>query len=531
MIKYFSLLLMALVCLGYQKEKPTSPTRPNIIFIMTDDHAYQAISAYESKLLQTPNIDRIAREGMRFDRAFVTNSICSPSRAVILTGKFSHLNGLRDNVQVFDSSQQTFPKLLQQAGYQTALFGKWHLKSTPTGFDNWQVLPGQGHYYNPDFRTPNGVVNKKGYVTDLVTDMTIGWLDSLRSDNKPFMVMCHHKAPHREWMPAQNHLTDFKDQPLPEPETLFDSYKNRGNAAKQAEMRISDHMGLTNDNKIKPEIATSLGKTSFMSWYDEAFQLNYQRMSDTEKAAWNAVYDPINQDFEKNTPSGDQLIRWKYQRYMQDYLACIKSVDENVGRLLDYLEKSGLAENTLVIYTSDQGFYLGEHGWFDKRFMYEESFRTPLLVRWPGKTKPGSVNTQLVQNLDLAETMLESAGVSIPADMQGKSLVPILTGASVPWRDALYYQYFEYPGIHAVKRHYGVRTDRYKLIHFYYDIDEWEMYDLESDPQEMNNIYDDPAYKKPRKKLLKKLDALQVQYQDSEALRQEILEHDLQRKE
>lgn len=510
------------------KEAPQLPSRPNIVFMMADDHAFQAISAYNSKLIQTPHIDRIAEQGMRFDRAYVTNSICSPSRAVILTGKFSHLNGLRDNIQVFDSTQQTFPKLLQQAGYQTAVVGKWHLKSQPTGFDFWEVLPGQGDYYNPDFKTPEGKIKRQGYVTDFITDRAIEWLDG-RDTSKPFMLMYHHKAPHREWLPAQEHLGYLMDKDLPEPATLFDDYEGRGRAAKEAEMRLDDHMGWTNDTKLKPELVAQLGLHDFIPWYARAYERNYKQMTEEEQKNWDAVYQPVAEEFMKNMPEGDDLTRWKYQRYMQDYLGCIHSVDENVGRLMAHLEELGLAENTIVVYTSDQGFYLGEHGWFDKRFMYEESFRTPLIVRWPGVIEPKSVNSNLVQNLDFAETFLEAAGVEIPDDMQGQSLVPLFTNQKSEWRDALYYHYYEYPGIHAVKRHYGVCTDQYKLIHFYHDVDEWELYDLEKDPQEMRNVYNDPAYQVVRENMEERLAELQVKYMDSDSLSQEILQADMSR--
>ena len=512
------------------EEARAQEKRPNIIFIMSDDHAYQAISAYGSNLIETPNIDRLAQQGIRFDNSFVTNSICSPSRAVVMTGKFSHLNGVRDNVNVFDGKQQTFPKLLQKAGYQTAVVGKWHLKSEPTGFDFWRVLPGQGNYYNPDFKTPEGTVNVKGYVTDVTTDFAIDWLEKGRDDSKPFMLMYHHKAPHREWLPSQKHLNDFKGEKIPEPETLFDNYENRGVAARDAEMRISDHMGLSNDNKIDPAIVKEMGHEQFLGWYEKAYHKNLDRMTPKERKKWDKVYGPINKEFKKKAPKGKDLVRWKYQRYMEDYLACIKSVDENVGRLLDYLDENGLAENTLIVYTSDQGFYLGEHGWFDKRFMYEESFRTPLLMSWPGKINPGSVNDDLVQNLDFAETFLDVAGVAIPDDMQGRSLLPLLEGNNENWRDAVYYHYFEYPGIHAVKRHYGVRTKRYKLIHFYYDVDEWELYDLEKDPNEMKNVISDPAYASVKKEMLEKLKSLREQYQDTDSLTQSILKEDLKRR-
>ena len=511
-IRLFAVLLAVVFLFGCA-DKHAAP--PNIIFIMSDDHAYQAISAYGSDLISTPQIDRLASEGMRFDRAFVTNSICAPSRAVILTGKHSHLNGVRDNIDVFDSTQQTFPKLLQQAGYETAVIGKWHLKSQPTGFDYWKVLPGQGDYYQPDFLTANGRVSEKGYVTDLITDFSIEWLKDRKDKNRPFLLLCQNKAPHREWFPGPDHLGEFMDEPIPEPKTLFDDYSGRGAAAREAEMKISVHMGFSNDLKIHPDSVEKLGLDEFSKWYKHAYLNGTGRMSPDEKRMWDSVYNPIIDRFMQTLPTGDSLLLWKYQRYLQDYLATIKSVDDNVGRLLDFLQESGLAGNTIVVYTSDQGFYLGEHGWFDKRFMYEESFRTPLIVRWPGHTTKGSVNTDLVQNLDFASTFLEAAGVSVPSDLQGQSLLPLLKGSGDHTRDALYYHYYEYPGIHAVKRHYGIRTDRYKLIHFYHDIDEWELYDLAKDPDELNNVYDVPAYAGTRDTLHLKLSKLMMQYGDS----------------
>jgi len=523
------LALLAILLSTCQSESRVQEgsSRPNIIFIMTDDHAYQAISAYGSELMETPNIDRLAREGMLFRRSYVTNSICTPSRAVILTGKHSHINGVRDNLTKFDSTQVTYPKLLRQAGYQTAVVGKWHLKSEPTGFDYWKVVPDQGNYYHPEFRTPDSLVKEQGYVTDVITDLALGYLDTAKESGQPFMLMYQHKAPHREWWPAMEDIREFKDRDLPEPATLFDDYAGRGAAAREAEMRIHDHMALSSDNKIRPEIVNDLGYEPFMPWYQPLYQRQYDRLTASEKEQWDAVYGPINEAFRKQAPRDSALTRWKYQRYMEDYLGSIRSVDRNIGRLLNYLDEHGLTENTLVVYTSDQGFYLGEHGWFDKRFMYEESFRTPLIMRFPGRIAPGSENRQLVQNLDLTPTMLEMAGVNIPADMQGRSLAPLFGESPVEWRDALYYHYYEYPGIHEVKRHYGVATDRYKLIHFYYDVDEWELYDLQEDPQEMNNVYDDPVYADIRTQLHQRLTELRVQYQDSRELDQQFMEQDL----
>ncbi len=504
--------------------------RPNIIFIMTDDHAYQALSAYDNELLETPHIDRLAKEGMLFQKAFVTNSICSPSRAVALTGKFSHLNSVRDNLDVFDSAKVTFPKLLQKAGYETAIYGKWHLKSAPKGFDFWEVLPNQGHYYHPELLTPNGEIKAQGYVTDVITDKAIGYLDSLRSKEKPFMLLYNHKAPHRQWWPSMHDLEDFKYKNIPVPETLFDEYKTKSNASKDAEMRIADHMALSADNKIAPEILDKLNYEEFLDWYKGAYTERFNRLTEAEQDQWQKVYGPINEEFVKNSPKGQALTLWKYQRYMEDYLGVIKSVDRNVGRLLAYLDENGLSENTMVIYTSDQGFYLGEHGWFDKRFMYEESFRTPLLIRYPGHIIPGSTNMDLVQNIDFAPTVLDVAGVEIPEDMQGLSLRPLFKNDNVSWRDALYYHYYEYPGIHMVKRHYGVRTERYKLIRFYYDIEAWELYDLEKDPQELDNVYGTPDYAEVQEQLHIRLEELRVQYQDaSDSLNQAFVERDIQR--
>jgi arylsulfatase A-like enzyme len=479
--------------------------RPNIIFIFSDDHAYQAISAYDSRLANiapTPNIDRIAKEGMLFKKAYVTNSICAPSRAVILTGKHSHLNGVIDNGVEFDGAQQTFPKLLQKLEYQTAIIGKWHLKSQPTGFDYWHTLPGQGHYYNPDFITPEGKITESGYVTDIITDKSLDWLENGRNKSKPFMLMLQHKAPHREWDPPTKHLNLFDDVTIPEPDNLFDTYDTRGTAAHEQDMTIEKTMRLEADNKVWDKSNRS-----------PAWQYNYGRMNEEQRLAWDAAYDPKNEAFKKAKLSGKDLVRWKYQRYMKDYLRCIRSVDDNVGRVLDYLDKTGMAGNTVVIYSSDQGFYLGEHGWFDKRFMYKESFRTPLVARWPGVIKSNKVNDDLVQNLDFAQTFLDIAGIQqLPSDMQGLSLKPLMAGeAPANWRKSLYYHYYEYPGFHSVRRHEGVATKRYKLISFY-DLDEWEFYDLEKDPHEMNNLYNDPAYQKKIVELKKELTRLKILY-------------------
>ncbi len=466
--------------------------RPNIIFIMSDDHASHALSCYGSKINETPNLDRIAEEGMRFTNSFCTNSICGPCRAVILTGKYSHINGFKDNGAKFDGSQQTFPKLLQQAGYQTAMIGKWHLKTDPTGFDYWNVLPGQGAYYNPAMIEMGERKKYTGYVTDIITDHCLNWLKERPAD-KPFCLMYHHKAPHRRWEPGPDHLTMYDDTTIPEPETLFDDYSGRGRAAKEQDMSIEKTM-TKNDLKLTP----------------------MKRLTPEQKAKWDAAYGPKNEAFEKANLKGKDLVRWKYQRYMKDYLRCIASVDDNVGRMLDYLDESGLAKDTVVVYTADQGFYLGDHGWFDKRFMYEESLRMPLVVRYPQEIRPGSVNKEIVLNLDFGETFLDYAGVSIPEDMQGRSLRSLLSGRTPKdWRTSTYYHYYEYPAVHSVKRHYGVRTKRYKLIHFYHDIDEWELYDLKKDPQEMRSVYDDPKYADVVKELKAELKRLRDQYRDT----------------
>ena len=488
-------------------EKP-DPDQPNIVFIMSDDHAYQAISAYGGPLAElapTPNIDRIARDGMRFNRCLVTNSICGPSRATILTGKYSHLNGFVANeAEPFDGRQLTFPKLLQQAGYQTALVGKWHLESLPTGFDHWEILPGQGDYYNPDFITKTDTVREEGYVTEIITRKSIEWISEARKNGQPFMLMIHHKAPHRSWEPGPDELGMFGKVEFPEPSTLFDDYANRGTAEHSQDMTISKTMTLENDLKLSSTPPN--------------------RLTTEQSLAWEAVYDPILESFHAVKPTGDDLTRFKYQRYLQDYLACIAAVDKSVGAVLDYLKENGLDKNTLVVYTSDQGFYLGEHGWFDKRWMFEQSLRTPLLMMLPGKIRPGSINNDMVSNLDLAETFLHFARTEIPADMQGMSLLPLLEGKIIPdWRKEHYYHYYEYPGWHSVKRHYGITTDRYKLIHFYYDVDEWELFDLQKDPDEMINVYNHAAYVVVRDSLHRQLEKLRIKYLDSDSVQRHFL--------
>lgn len=515
------------------KEDTNEPERPNIIFIMSDDHAYQAISAYSDHLTQTPNIDRLAKEGMLFTNACVTNSICAPARAVLLTGKHAHKNGKLDNLFAFDTTQVTFPQLLQAAGYQTAMFGKLHFGNNPKGFDEFKILDGQGTYFQPTFFTKNeGTIQVKGYATDIITDMTLNWLEHERKQDQPFLLMYLHKAPHRHWMPAPRHQASYLSKTYPEPASLFDDYAGRGTAAKSATMNLRKHMNWAGDSKIYPEVMDRLGLKSYLPSDKHILTESFKRMSSEDLATWHKNYRPMNEAFEQAYPSMNEkdLMRWRYQRYMQDYLATIAAVDEGVGKVLDYLDEKKLAENTLVVYTSDQGFYLGEHGWFDKRFAYNESFKTPLLIRWPHTIKPGITNEEMVQNLDFAQTFLELAGVEAPSDMQGESLVPVFQGKAEKVRDAAYYHYYEYPSEHDVKRHYAIITPQYKLIHFYHDIDEWELYDRIKDPQEMKNVYNDPAYKEIRAQMHKDLIELRAYYGDSEENDVYFLEEYLRRK-
>lgn len=510
-------------CSSPEKE---SPKRPNIIFIMSDDHAYQAISAYDTRLIETPNIDRIAKLGMLFTNASVTNSICAPSRATILTGKHSHMNGKVDNHFPFDTTNVTFPQLLQKGGYQTAMFGKLHFGNSPKGFDQFKILPGQGSYYNPDFITKNeGEIQVQGYVTDIITDMTLDWLEKERKPEQPFLLMYLHKAPHRSWHMAERHMEDFTNRNFPEPATLFDDYAGRP-AAAEAEMSVLHHMGWAGDLKIFPDRMDSLG-ISEIGIDKLRYTYAIDRLDSAQHANFKQAYGKVNDQFARAYAAGmdeREEMQWRYQRYMQDYLGTIQAVDENVGRLLDYLEANGLMENTMIVYTSDQGFYLGEHGWFDKRFVYDESFKTPLLVSWPGKIAPGSKSSEMVQNLDFAQTFLEVAGVDVPGDMQGESLVPLLTGDSDQWtRDAVYYHYYEYPAEHMVNRHYALVSEEYKLIHFYFDLDYWELYDRKKDPHELNNVYDDPAYADIRQDLHKRLEQMREQYGDSEELSRQYI--------
>ena len=516
-LKTIGLGTTALAVPGLMTVGCAKTTRPNIIFIMSDDHAERAISCYGSDLIQTPGIDRIAREGVRFENSFVTNSICGPSRATLLTGKYSHLNGFRDNRDTFDGSQLTFPKLLQKAGYQTAIVGKWHLKTEPTGFDTWRILKGQGQYYNPTFNENGEKTQYTGYTTDIITDKAIDMLEELDRE-EPFCLLVHHKAPHRNWMPNFKHFDSFTED-LPQPKNLKDDYIGRS-AAEAADMRIDD-MFLSFDFKLHEatigEETGSGGQKSFASKVIQNWENTYGRFNDEQKALWDAHYDKVNAEFKTLKLEGDELLNWKYQHYMKDYLRCILSLDENIDRLLTYLDDQQLSENTIVVYTSDQGFYLGEHGWYDKRFMYEESLGMPLVMRYPQEIPAGQVSTGMVMNLDFASTFLDYAGVSIPQEMQGQSLRPLVKGSTPDdWRESIYYHYYEHPhGWHNVRKHYGVRSQRYKLIHFYQEHD-WELFDLEQDPNEMSNVFADPAYENIVLEMKQELVRLQVQYDDTE---------------
>ncbi len=484
----FTASLLTIVSLAHAA---TSGRQPNILMVFCDDLTIQAISAYQHplKLLETPNIDRLAKQGMRFDRALVPNSICGPSRAVILTGKYSHLNGFYRNGNTFNGAQQTFPKLLQKAGYQTAVIGKWHLESDPTGFDHWHILPGQGIYYNPPMIKNGERVQHTGYTTDLITDFSLEWLKN-RDKSKPFLLMSQHKAPHREWAPALRHLGWNNDRVFPEPATLFDDYSGRGRAEREQDMTLEKTFTPRDSKEAAPPY-----------------------LNEEQRKVWAAYYEPRNEVLRSGTLTGRDLVRWRYQRYMHDYLGTVKAVDESVGRMMKYLEDEGLAENTLVVFSSDQGFFLGEHGWFDKRWIYEESLTTPLVIRWPGITKPGTRNGSIVSVLDFPETFLDAAGAAIPSDMQGRSLKPLLQGQTPrDWRTSFYYHYYEYPGAHSVRKHYGVVTDRYKLFHFYEpDVNYWTLIDRERDPNEMKNVYNDPAYASTQKTLHAELNRLRTE--------------------
>lgn len=471
-----------------------SAKRPNILYIMADDHAAHAISCYSGLVNRTPNLDRLAQSGMRFDHCLVTNSICTPSRAAILTGKYSHLNGV-PVFNRFDGSQPTVAKYLQAAGYHTGIIGKWHLGSDPTGFDEWEILPGQGRYVDPVFYNATRTHTIKGYVTDVTTDLAIEFMKN-RPKDKPFFLMCHHKAPHRAWDPDAKHKAMFADKTIPEPPTLRDDYATRADAIRENRQRVFDDM-TRRDLKLEPP--ANLKGAALDEWLG-------QKPTEVE----------IEVRGHKKVLKGEELNIWKYQRYMQDYLACVQSIDDNMGRLLDWLDANGLTENTMVIYTSDQGFFLGDHGMYDKRFMYEESLKMPFIVRWPAVVKPGSVQKAMALNVDFAPTFMEAAGLSVPADMQGRSLVPLLRGEPpADWRTSMYYRYYHDPGHHNTRAHYGVRTMTHKLI-YYWRKEQWELFDLTKDPEELRNIYSDPAQGETVGKLKAELDRLKKEVKDED---------------
>ena len=496
--------------------------QPNIIYIMSDDHDADAISAYNKKFIATPNIDRIAKEGMRFTNCFVGNSICSPVRATILTGQHSHLNGIKDNRTPFDGSKMTLPKLLKEAGYQTAIIGKWHLHSLPTGFDYWTVLPGQGVYYSTRLiNMKNDTIRYNEYATSLITNQTLSWLKEKRDPSKPFFIMMHHKAPHRNWVPELKWLESFSKKTFPEPPTLYADTIGKGTAFKHQRMSILKDMTLCTDLKIDPQYIMDIPHLKPDSDDIRGYIATMNAIPEEQRKRMKEIFAERGKLLQQLKPTGKELLKLKYQWYMQDYLACVASVDESVGEVLNYLDESGLSENTIIIYTSDQGFYLGENGWFDKRFMYDVSMQTPLLVKWKGKIKPGSVSNALVQNIDFAPTMLDVAGVKVPDWMQGLSLKSILTGKqNVPMaigmpRKELYYRYYEYPIDHYVIPHLGIREKQYKLIYFY-TVNEWEFYDLKNDPQEQHNLISSSNYQKEIARMKEELIQTKKKYKDVE---------------
>lgn len=488
-------------------------TRPNIIFIMTDDHASHAMSCYGSRINKTPNMDRIADGGARFDNCFCTNSICAPSRATILTGTHTHINGVKTLGDKLDNTLPNMAKIFQNEGYSTAIVGKWHLgqgdKHCPAGFDFWSVLPHQGDYFDPTMIEMGERKIFPGYVTDIITDKSLNWLEN-RDKDKPFMLMCHHKAPHRPWLSDIKHRDMYKDEDIPIPDTFFDDYKNRSEAAKRATMRVDRHMSSLD---LKIDIPEGYEKMDRLPLPENTEGLSYTTW-EGEKVTFKDV---------------KELKVWKYQQYIKEYLRCIASVDDNIGRILDWLDDNGLTENTMVVYTSDQGFFLGDHGWYDKRFMYEESLRMPLIIRYPEKIKAGSVHDEMVLNLDFAQTFLNAAGIDAPDYMQGRSFMPVLEGDTPDdWRTSMYYRYWMHLAHHNVAAHYGIRTMNHKLIYYYgkalgtsgsIDSDtpgEWEMFDLEKDPAEMMNVYDAPEYADIREMLKKEMYRLKEESGDHE---------------
>lgn len=484
--------------------------QPNIVCIFTDDHAFQTISAYGhpiSKLAPTPNIDRLASRGMLFTHAFVENSICTPSRATLLTGLYSHQHGQTLLGNRMDNGKTWFVELLQKAGYKTSVFGKWHLNADPKGFDYYDILFDQGDYYNPGFRTPetNGkYIHKNGYATTLITDHAIKWLENNMNGNQPFCILVNHKAPHRNWMPDLPNLNLFNDVTFPEPETLFDDYSTRGQQMQTQELTIAKHLGYAFDLKVE-----ELKDEPTLQYIKDSWPLAMNTLNKEQRTIWDKAYAEQNKSLLENRPEGKDLVSWKYQRYIKDYCRTIRSVDDEVGRLIAYLEKKGELDNTIIVYTSDQGFLLGEHGLYDKRFMYEESFRTPLIIFYPPLIKAGTVCNELVQNIDYAPTFLNVAGVTVPDEIEGKSLVTLFkNGKAKDWRNSLYYHFYDYPAVGMVRKHYGIRTDRYKLIHWYGkgsgsdpDIDSWELFDLKKDPTELKNVYNSEKYRRIKQDL------------------------------
>jgi N-acetylglucosamine-6-sulfatase len=511
-----TILTLALL-MGITALQAPASSRPNILFLFSDDHALKAISAYQdpvfSKIAPTPNIDRIANEGAIFENSFVANSICGPSRACILTGKHSHKNGrMRNDGTKFDGTQWTSANALQAAGYTTCVIGKWHLVSHPVGFDYWEVLPGQGKYYNPEFIQMDGSKKRfEGYASDVTTDKGLAWLER-RDKSKPFFLMLQHKAPHRTFAPALRHLDAFDDVEIPEPSNLFDDYSTRSKTLGENELEIDRHFHWAYDAKVRKDEMKAAGvKLPGPNSYGTP---EYNRMTDAQKKAWDAHFGPKNQklfaDFKAGKLTQKDLVRWKYQRYLRNYLGTVKGVDENIGRVLDYLEENDLADNTIVVYSSDQGFYLGEHGWYDKRWMFEQSFKMPFLIKWPGVIKPGTRPEQMIQNIDYAPTFCDAAGVEVPSDVQGKSMLPLFKEENPEWRDSVYYAYYEV-GEHNVPQHFGVRTKTHKL--FYLPAtDEWQMFDLVNDPDEMKNIYDNPEHAQVREELTKEYHRIREHY-------------------
>lgn len=543
----FAALSCIVVTAQAQQKAAAATQRPNIVYIMCDDHAFQCISAYGSpisKLAPTPNIDRIAERGMRFDRAFVENSLSTPSRACLMTGLYSNQNGQRQLGEGIDTTRTFFTEQLQQAGYQTAVVGKWHMGCDPKGFDYYHIYNDQGQYYNPQYRgtdTDGKYIVEEGYSTDLTTDHALSFIEH-RDTNKPFCLLLHHKAPHRNWLANTKYFGMYDNVTFPMPETFYDDYETRGSAVRTQKMSVTKGMRWEQDFKV-PEMLDTANADSWDSYLSLMNEVN--RMNPEQRIAWGKYYFPRNRRLLEARLTGKELDEWKYQNYIRDYMSVIKSVDESVGRVLDYLDSHGLTDNTIIVYTSDQGFYMGEHGWFDKRFMYEESLRTPLLIAYPGHIQPGTVCNKLVQNIDYAPTFLDLAGISKPKELPGRSLTPIFkAGDKVKgWRNSIYYHYYDYPTYHMVRKHDGVRTDRYKLIHFYgaggldavkenkYQrqpgtrehgcmtyltslgyfepkdsaVNYNELYDLQADPHELNNLYGKPGYEKITKQLQKQL--------------------------